>query len=86
MSRKNERDPALERAVEEAEGIEAIERTGDGALEREREDAQGIEVFEDPDATIPATALAEGAPGEQTFSGDAVGSAPDPDDDRARSD
>lgn len=80
MSPKNERDPALERAVEDVEGFEEIERAGDGALEREREDAQGVEVFEDPDATVPASALAEGAPGEQTLSSDALGLETDPDD------
>jgi hypothetical protein len=86
MSSKNERDPALERALEDAEGFEAPERTEKGALEREREDAQGIEVFQDPDATIPGSALAEGAPGEQTLSGDAAGLMADADDDRAPSD
>ncbi len=42
-------------------------------LEKEREEAQGVEVFEDPDATIPGSALKEGDPGDETFTGNSVG-------------
>lgn len=85
------RDPSLEHAREEAEGIELMEIPDrDALLEREREEAQGVEVFEDPDATVPASALKEGPRGEETLTADALGLERDEDDgsrdDEARSD
>lgn len=77
------RDPFLEHAEEEAEGTELVEPLHHGAsLEQEREEAQGVEVFEDPDATLPASALKEGSPGHETLTGDAVGLGTEDDEDR----
>jgi hypothetical protein len=77
------RDPFLEHAEEEAEGTELVEPRRHGAsLEQEREEAQGVEVFEDPDATLPASALKEGSPGHETLTGDAVGLGREDDEDR----
>jgi hypothetical protein len=77
------RDPFLEHAEEEAEGNELIEPLRHGAfLEQEREEAQGVEVFEDPDATLPSSALKEGSPGHQTLTGDGVGLGREDDEDR----
>jgi hypothetical protein len=68
------RDPFLEHAEEEAEGTEVVEpRRHGGSLEQEREAAQGVEVFEDPDVTLPASALKEGSPGHETQTGKGVG-------------
>lgn len=38
-----------------------------------REEAEGIELFVDPDSDIPVEALAEGAPGHESLSGDDLG-------------
>lgn len=80
-----ERDPYLEHAREEAEGIDVF---GDpalgGFLQRAREEAQGIEVFTDPDATLPAAALREGVPGEETFTGDNLELGPEGEEERDR--
>ncbi|MEX0796779.1 MAG: hypothetical protein WD274_08800 [Acidimicrobiia bacterium] len=71
MTDSDERDLALERAREDAEGVEVHDTQGTGgALEREREEAEGVEVFENPDATIPPAAVKEGGPGEEFLSGD----------------
>jgi hypothetical protein len=84
MSRESSgRDPLLEHAEEEAEGIELVEPPHRGPfLEREREEAQGVEVFEDPDATLSAIALKEGSPGHEILTGDAVGLGRGDDEDR----
>jgi putative phosphoribosyl transferase len=48
------RDPSLERAGEEADGIELYEDPfGDEALLAEREEAQGVEVFDNPESGDP---------------------------------
>lgn len=74
-------DPALERAREEAEGVEVFEEpSAEEALLQEREEAQGIELFVDPDAVIPATALREGSPEHEALVGDQVGLERDADD------
>jgi hypothetical protein len=39
-------------------------------------------VFEDPDATLPASALKEGSPGHETLTGNAVGLGREEDEDR----
>lgn len=71
MTERADRDRALERAREDAEGVEIHEDSvGGRALEREREEAEGVEVFENPDATIPTPAVTEGKPGEEYLSGD----------------
>ncbi len=68
------RDPTLEAAREEAEGVELYEDPfGDEAVLSEHESAQGVEVFVNPDAVIPATALVEGSPGHETLAGDKAG-------------
>lgn len=83
MSKRNDRDPAIEHAREEAEGIELLESPERGAfLEKEREEAQGVEVFEDPDATLPASALREGSPGHEILSGNSVGLGREDEEDR----
>ncbi len=70
MTDKSDRDLALERAREDAEGFEVHDSTvPDRALEREREEAEGVEVFENPDATISPTVVTEGSPGEEFLSG-----------------
>ena len=70
MTDRDDRDLALERAREDAEGVEIHDNEGRGrALEREREEAEGVEVFENPDATIPPAAVTEGGPGEEFLSG-----------------
>ncbi|HEX6220752.1 MAG TPA: hypothetical protein VF115_06635 [Acidimicrobiia bacterium] len=77
------RDPFLEHAEEEAEGTELVEPLHHGAsLEQVREEAQGVEVFEDPDATLLASALKEGSPGHETLTADAVGLGREDDEDR----
>lgn len=71
MSDRDDRDLALERAREDAEGVEIHDnRSGGRALEREREEAEGVEVFENPDATIPPEAVRDGGAGEEFLSGD----------------
>lgn len=84
MSRESSgRDPFLEHAEEEAEGTELVEPHRHGSrLEQEREEAQDVEVFEDPHATLPASALKEGSPGHETLTGDAVGLGREDDEDR----
>jgi hypothetical protein len=84
VSRKSSgRDPVPDRGEEEAEGAELSESLHLGALqEKEREEAQGVEVFEDPDATLPASALREGSPGYEILTGDAVGLGREDDEDR----
>jgi hypothetical protein len=69
MSGGTDEDRALERAVEDAEGVE-VHDFRDRALEREREEAEGIEVFENPDATLHPSALKDGSPGEESLSGE----------------
>jgi len=77
------RDPFLEHAEEEAEGTELLETLHQGAfLEQERDEAQGVEVFDDPDPTLPASALKEGSPGHELLTGDAVGLGREDDEDR----
>lgn len=71
MTDRTKRDLSLERAREDAEGVEIHgDSSADRALEREREGAEGVEVFENPDATIPPSALKEGDDGEEMLSGD----------------
>lgn len=73
-----DRDLYLERATEDAEGIEPLEpRDQDGLLAREREEAEGIDVFENPDATLPVESLREGAPDQGVLTADGVGLARD---------
>lgn len=80
------RDPFLEHAEEEAEGTELVEHLHHGAfLEQEREEAQGVEVFEDPDATLPASALEEGSPGHECLTGDGVGLGREEEEDQSKS-
>ena len=80
-----ERDPYLEHAREEAEGIDVFADPAPGGfLERAREEAQGIEVFADPDATLPAGALREGSPGEETFTADNLDLGPEGEEERDR--
>ncbi len=80
-----ERDPYMEHAREEAEGIDVFgDPAPGGFLERAREEAQGIEVFADPDATLPAAALREGTPGEETFTADNLELGPDGEEERDR--
>jgi hypothetical protein len=77
------RHPFLDRAKEEAEGTELMEPLLHGAfLEQEREEAQGVEVFEDPDATLPSSALKGGSPGHEILTCDAVGLGREDDEDR----
>jgi hypothetical protein len=71
---RDERDPFLELAREEAQGTELqVDPSGGGGLEHAREEAQGVEVFEDPDATLPAEPLKEGSPGHESYTEDALG-------------
>jgi putative phosphoribosyl transferase len=80
-----ERDPYLEHAREEAEGVDVFTDPAHGGfLERAREEAQGVEVFSDPDATLPAGALREGSPGEETFTGDNLELGPEGEEERDR--
>ncbi len=79
------RDPLLEHAAEEAEGIEYFADSGHDALfVAAREEAQGIEVFSNPDVALPASALREGDPGDESFTGDDLGLGRDADEERAR--
>ncbi len=83
MRKSKNREPFLERAGEEAEDTELLERVeSDVSLEHEREEAQGIEVFEDPGATLPAAVLKEGSPGHESLTGNSVGLGRDADEDR----
>lgn len=52
----------------------------DEVLVVEREEAEGVELFADPDAVVPATALKEGSPGDETLEGDGTGLVPDEED------
>lgn len=71
---RDERDPFLEHAREEAQGTELqMDPSQDTGLEQAREEAQGVEVYEDPDATLPAGALKEGSPGHESYTEDALG-------------
>jgi hypothetical protein len=80
-----QRDPLLEHAAEEAEGIEFFAHPGhDAFLTAAREEAQGIEVFSDPDATLPASALRAGDPGHESLTGDDLGLGPESEEDRDR--
>lgn len=54
-----------ERPVEPSEDL-----FDDEVLVVEREEAEGVELFADPDAVVPATALKEGSPGDETLQGD----------------
>lgn len=68
------RNVALVRAEEEAEGVTVFGSPPSVAgVVTERGEAQGIAVFEDPDATVPRTALRNGAPGEETLDADRLG-------------
>jgi hypothetical protein len=69
MSSGADSDRSLERALEDAEGVE-VHDSRDRALEREREEAEGIEVFENPDATLHPSAIKDGSPGQESLSGD----------------
>jgi hypothetical protein len=69
MSSGADSDRYLERALEDAEGVE-VHDSRERALEREREEAEGIEVFENPDATLHPSAIKDGSPGEESLSGD----------------
>lgn len=62
-----------ERPVEPSEDL-----FDDEVLVVEREEAEGVELFDDPDAVVPASALKEGSPGDETLQGD--GSVPDEED------
>lgn len=63
-------DPPTDRAREEAEGVEVFGEVPDlESIVRAREEAQGIEVFDDPDAAVPADAVRNGAPGEDSLAG-----------------
>lgn len=80
-----ERDPYLEHAREEAQGMDVFgDPAPGGFLERAREEAQGIEVFADPDAALPASALREGSPGEETLTGDNLELGPESEEERDR--
>jgi putative phosphoribosyl transferase len=80
-----ERDPYLEHAREEAEGIDFFADPAHGGfLAVAREEAQGVEVFSDPDAALPATALKEGSPGYETLTGDNLRLGPDGEEERDR--
>ncbi|MGD2101082.1 MAG: hypothetical protein PVG83_02520 [Acidimicrobiia bacterium] len=82
-NRKDEYDPFIERAHEEAQGVEIQSQpTEGGGLEQAREEAQGVEVFEDPDATVPAEILKEGSPGHEVFTEEALGLRTDEDEER----
>jgi hypothetical protein len=73
MTDRSDKELALERAREDAEGFEVHDGpVSDRVLEREREEAEGVEVFENPDATIPPALVTEGGPGEEFLSGDAL--------------
>ena len=62
---------ALERAREDAEGVELFESASNGgSLVSQREEAEGVEVFAVPDAVLSPEARAEGAPGHETLTGD----------------
>jgi len=82
MAGKQEhRDPTLERAREEAAGVEVFEAVDEPTLVelRRAEDAQGVEAFVDPDSLLPGSALVEGVEGEETLSGSDVAPAWDDD-------
>ena len=67
-------DVAMERAGEEARGVETFENPYlDEAPIVAREEAEGVELFEDPDSDIPIEALVEGAPGHESLSGNDLG-------------
>ncbi len=79
------RDPLLEHAAEEAEGIEYFADSGHDALfVAAREEAQGIEVFSNPDVALPSSALREGDPGHESFTGDDLGLGREVDEERER--
>jgi hypothetical protein len=84
MSREpSGRDPFLQHSEDEEEGTELVEPLRyEVFLEQEREEAQGVEVFEDPDATLPASVLREGSPGHEILTGDAVDLGREDDEDR----
>jgi hypothetical protein len=64
----------LERAAQEAEGIDLFEQPLAGMESaRAREQAQGVEVFANPDAEVPVTTLVQGPPGEEILDGERVG-------------
>ncbi len=46
------------------------------ALETAREASQGVDLFEDPDAALPATDLAEGSPGHEILTAQGLGLEP----------
>jgi hypothetical protein len=76
-------DPALERAGEEARGVELFaDPYAAEAVIAAREGAEGYELFEAPDAAIPLEALREGAPGHESLTGDGVGLGRDAGDER----
>lgn len=64
------RPPAEDEEPEDERAEKAFSRE---VLEVEREEAQGVEVFEDPDATLAASRLKEGAPGHEMLTGEGVG-------------
>ncbi len=69
MTDRDDRNLALERAREDAEGVDIHDSQNPSrALEREREEAEGVEVFENPDATISLAVVTEGGPGEEFLS------------------
>jgi putative phosphoribosyl transferase len=77
------RDPSLERAREQAAGVELYEDPfGDEVILVEREEAQGVDVFDTPEAVIPARALREGSPGHESYGGGRVGLDRETDDER----
>ena len=81
------RDPLVERAREEADGLELFEDPfADRAVLAEREEAQGVELFADPDAVVPARALQEDTDGHETLVAEQAGLEPDDDETRAPSD
>lgn len=70
MSTNHDRhDPRLDRAREEAAGVEVFDDTTDApaSVLREAEDAQGVESFADPDSMLPAEAITEGPPGDESL-------------------
>jgi dienelactone hydrolase len=77
------RDPSLELAREEAEGMDFQQDPAPGGSDHvAREQAEGFEVFSDPDATLPPSALREGSPGHETLTGDNLGLGADEEDER----
>jgi hypothetical protein len=72
---ETERDPVLEAAREEAEGVEVFESPvpEEAIALAESEAAQGVESFDNPDAVISPAAAREGKPGHEMLTGEQAG-------------